>query len=322
MQIKNITIKGKTALAPMAGFTDRAFRETCKNFGVAYTVTEMISAKALVLQNQKTKELIDITDNQRPIAIQLFGDEPKTMAKAAEICLAFNPDIIDINMGCPTPKIVGNKAGAALMKNPKSAEEIVRETVRACPIPVTVKIRKGWDNDSITAVEVAKRCEEGGAAAITIHGRTREQMYRPGVDLKIIKQIKKAVQIPVIGNGDIFTPTDAEKMIKETNCDLIMCGRGALGKPWLFTQIESYLKDGTLLPDPPLEEKMKIMLGHIKLLCQYKGEKVGMLEARSHAAFYIKGIHKAAQFREKCGRLTTYQELEELTRLILTQTQE
>lgn len=322
MQIKNIQIQGKTALAPMAGFTDRAFREICKDFGAAYTVTEMISAKALVLQSQKTKELIDITDCQRPIAIQLFGDEPKIMAKAAEICLAYNPDIIDINMGCPTPKIVGNKAGAALLKNPKLAQDIVLEVARACPLPVTVKLRTGWDAASITAVEVAKRCEAAGAAAITVHGRTREQMYHPGVDFEIIKEVKNAVQIPVIGNGDIFTPLGAEKMIRETGCDLVMCGRGALGKPWLFAQIESYLKDGTILHEPPLEERLSIMLRHIKLLCLYKGERIGMREARSHAAFYIKGIHRAAQFREKCGRLTTYRDLEELTQLILNQTQE
>lgn len=322
MFIKNVEIKGKTALAPMAGFSDRAFRETCKSFGAALCVTEMVSTKALVLQSQKTRELIDITDLQRPIAVQLFGDDPAIFAKAAEIVLNFSPDIVDINMGCPTPKIVGNKAGAALMKNPKLAEEIVREVARACPVPVTVKIRKGWDDNTVTAVEVARRCEEAGAAAITVHGRTREQMYRPGVDLEIIKKVKEAVKIPVIGNGDIFTPFDAEKMMQYTGCDLVMCGRGALGKPWLFAQIEKYIAEGTTLPEPPLEEKMSIMLRHIKLLCQYKGEKIGMCQARSHAAFYIRGIPNATRFRERCGRLTTYGDLEELAREIIAQTEE
>ena len=313
MKIGNIELDDRRAvLAPMAGVSDRAFREVCKGYGSAYAVGEMVSAKGLMMGDKKSRELLYLSDKERPAACQIFGCDPLIMAQAAEKCLEFSPEVIDINMGCPAPKIAGNGSGSALHKNPKLAGEIVRAVSSAVDIPVTVKIRAGWDSDNINAVEMAKIAQENGAAAITVHGRTKAQMYAPPVDMNIIAEVKKAVSIPVIGNGDIFSGEDAAKMIEETGCDMVMVGRGSLGRPWIFSQIEAFLKHEAILPEPPVSEKMLIMLRHIKLLCEYKGEKSAMLEARKHAAWYLKGMRGAGAYRRETGSLETFSQLEAL----------
>ncbi len=317
MQIGNVKIEGKAALAPMAGVADRAFRELCRDFGAAYTVSEMVSSKGMLYSDKKTRELMELSEKEHPSAIQIFGDCPDIMAKAAKDALAFHPDVIDINMGCPAPKVNSSGGGASLMKTPWLCGDIVRAVSRAVTIPITVKIRKGWDENLINAVEVAKICEEAGASAITVHGRTRAQMYAPSADWDIIAQVKRAVRIPVIGNGDIFTPQDAARMLEQTNCDLVMIGRGACGNPWLFSQIESYLSHGTLLPGPGIHERMAVMCRHLRLLCQYKGEAHGMREARKHAAWYMRGLKGAAGFRQEAGQLSSLADLEQLVRRVI-----
>lgn len=309
MKIGNVEINGKTALAPMAGTADTAFRLICREFGAAYVVGEMASAKGLTLSDRKTAELLSVTDAERPMAVQLFGDNPAVMARAAVTALRFSPDIIDINMGCPAPKVTGNGGGSALMKDPALAGRIVRTVAQAVGVPVTVKIRKGWDRHSVNAVELAKIAEENGAAAITVHGRTRDQMYAPPVDWDIIAQVKHAVSVPVIGNGDVFTPADAKKMLDVTGCDLVMIGRGALGAPWLFRQTEDFLATGRFSPAPAPEERIAVMRRHIALLCRCKGEFIGMREARKHAAWYFKGMRGAAALRVEAGKLTTFDDL-------------
>lgn len=314
MKIGNVEINGRVALAPMAGVTDRAFRELCVSFGAAYVVGEMVSAKGVSFNSRKSKELMELSKEERPAAVQLFGSEPQTVAAAALTAMEYNPDIIDINMGCPAPKISGNGCGAALMKNPELCGKIVEAVKSAVDIPVTVKMRKGWDDDSVNAVEVAKICEQAGADAITVHGRTRQQQYRPPVDRNIIAEVKKAVSVPVIGNGDIFNANDAAVMLEETNCDMVMVGRGALGNPWIFSEINAWL-DYTrpYLPIAPAE-KISVMLRHIKKVCEYKGEAVAMREARKHAAWYLKGFKNAAALRNEAGSLTTYDDLIELSK--------
>lgn len=314
MKIGNVEINGRVALAPMAGVTDRAFRELCVGFGAAYVVGEMVSAKGVSFNSRKSKELMELSKEERPAAVQLFGSEPQTVAAAALTAMEYNPDIIDINMGCPAPKISGNGCGAALMKNPELCGKIVEAVKAAVDIPVTVKMRKGWDDDSVNAVEVAKICEQAGADAITVHGRTRQQQYRPPVDRNIIAKVKKAVSVPVIGNGDIFNANDAAVMFEETNCDMVMVGRGALGNPWIFSEINAWL-DYTrpYLPILPAE-KISVMLRHIKKVCEYKGEAVAMREARKHAAWYLKGFKNAAALRNEAGSLTTYDDLIELSK--------
>ncbi len=310
MFIGNLKINGYAALAPMAGVADRAFREVCKSFGCAYVITEMVSSKGLTMQDKKSKELLFISHEERPAGAQIFGDTPETMAKAAVKALEFNPDFIDINMGCPAPKISGNGSGAALMKDPVLAGEIVNAVRRVVDIPLTVKMRIGWDNESINCVELAKICEANGADAITVHGRTKVQMYSPPVNQNWIKAVKDSVNIPVIGNGDVVDGKSAAKMLDNTGCDFLMIGRGALGAPWVFSQIDAYLKNGEFLPDPSIEEKMNIMINHIKTICLYKGEYVAMREARKHAAWYIKGMRGAAELRREIGSLESINQLE------------
>ncbi|MBQ7294872.1 MAG: tRNA dihydrouridine synthase DusB [Clostridia bacterium] len=318
MKIGNIEIDSRTAaLAPMAGVADRAFREICHDYGASYVVSEMVSSKGLTMCDRKSKSLLLLSDKERPAAAQIFGSDPKIMAESALECMKFSPDAIDINMGCPAPKIAGNGGGSALLKDPGLASEIMKEVRRAVNIPVTVKIRLGWDKDSINCVEMAKRAEDAGMDAITVHGRTRMQMYAPPVDRKMIAEVKKAVSIPVIGNGDITDGITAAQMIEETGCDYVMVGRGALGRPWVFSQISAYLHDERVLPEPPVSERMRVMVKHIKLICEYKGERVGIKEARKHAAWYIKGIKGAAAYRQQVGMLESIGQLEELAYKIM-----
>ena len=311
MKIGNVEIGGKAVLAPMAGVTDRAFRELCVSYGASYVVSEMISSKGVSMGDRKSKELSFLSDAERPAAVQIFGSDPDIMAQSVERVMESRPEIIDINMGCPAPKIAGNGGGASLMKNPELAEKIIRAVVAASPVPVTVKIRIGWDFDNINAVEMAKRAENAGASAVTVHGRTRSQMYAPPVNTDIIAQVKKELSIPVIGNGDITDYFSAAKMLENTNCDLIMIGRGALGRPWVFSLINAYLEHGRVLPEPPVSERMRVMVNHIKKICEYKGEYVGLREARKHAAWYTKGLRGAAKYRQELAMLSSLDQLEE-----------
>ncbi len=316
MKIGNKEINGYAALAPMAGVTDRAFRELCVSFGASYVVGEMVSAKGLVYGSEKSRELLVLSEKERPAAVQLFGNEPETMAKAAKIAMEYSPDIIDINMGCPAPKIAMNGCGAALMKEPELCGRIVRAVKDAVPVPVTVKLRKGWDKNTVNAVEVAKICEASGADAVTIHGRTREQQYMPAADWEIIKQVKRAVRIPVIGNGDITSAELAAEMVERTGCDMVMIGRGALGNPWIFSEISRLL--GHDRPSLPVSdaERITVLLRHVARMCEYKGENVAMREARKHAAWYFKGMRGAAALRKRAVEMNNYEDLIELCRSI------
>lgn len=321
MKIGNVEIKGKAVLAPMAGVADRAFRELCVGYGASYVVSEMISSKGVSMGDRKSKQLSYLSEEERPAAVQIFGSDPDIMAQSVERVMESRPQIIDINMGCPAPKIAGNGGGASLMKNPELAEKIVRAVVKESPVPVTVKIRSGWDFDTINAVEMAKRAEQAGASAVTVHGRTRSQMYAPPVNIDIIAEVKKALSIPVIGNGDITDEQSAALMLENTNCDLIMVGRGALGRPWVFSQINAYLEYGRVLPEPPVSERMRVMINHIKKICEYKGEYVGLREARKHAAWYTKGLRGAAKYRQELGSLESLAQLEETAYRICVENQ-
>ncbi len=309
MKLGNLEINEKAALAPLAGVADRAFRELCRGYGAGYTVCEMASAKGISLGDRKSAELLSITDAERPAGSQIFGNSPETMAIAAEKALEFNPDFIDINMGCPAPKVASSGGGALLMKDPTASAEIVKAVVKASTVPVTVKMRSGWDFNTINAVELAKRCEDAGAAAITVHGRTKVQMYAPPVNKDIIREVKKAVSVPVIGNGDVVDGISAAKMLEETGCDMVMVGRGALGRPWVFSQINAYLDHEVILPEPPVIERMLVMLRHIEKICEYKGEYIGIREARKHAAWYTKGLNGAASYRAKIGAINSIDDL-------------
>ncbi len=322
MFIGSFEIKGYAALAPMAGVADRAFREICRGFGAAYTVGELTSSKGIVLGDRKSDLLLAAHEKERPFASQLFGSDPEIMAKAAEKALAYSPDFIDINMGCPAPKVaIAGKGGSALMKDPKLAEEIVRKVAAVSTVPVTVKMRTGWDEDTVNAVELAKRVENAGAAAVTVHGRTRAQMYAPPVDTETIAAVKSAVSIPVIANGDIFSAHDAAKMYEQTGCDLVMVGRGAMGNPWIFAEINALMSSESLLPEPPLSEKLRVMLKQIELMTEYKGERTAMLEARKHTAWYMKGLKGAAAIRRKCGEISSFDDILEICNTALQSNQ-
>lgn len=312
MKIGNFETDGYAALAPMAGVADRSFRRLCREFGAAYTVSELISSKAVSLNDKKSLGMMNITDSERPVGLQLFGSDPDTMAAAAVSGMQFKPDFIDINMGCPAPKVAGNGGGSALMKDPQLAESIVKAVVGAVSIPVTVKMRSGWDESSVNAVELAKRCEQAGAKLITVHGRTKTQMYFPPVNMDIIKEVKRAVSIPVVGNGDIFTAKDAANMYEYTGCDFVMVGRGAMGAPWIFRQINAWMFEGVTVPDPPLSERMRVLMKQAAMTVEDKGEKNAMREMRKHAAWYMKGVRGAAAYRNECGQLTTLEQLYEL----------
>lgn len=322
IKIGNVTIEQTAALAPMASVADRAYRLMAKKYGAAYVVGEMASAKGLCYSDRKTAELLECTPEERPMAVQLFGDDPAFMAQAVEKVRAYQPDIIDINMGCPVPKVVNGGAGSALMKDPIRAAEIVRAVVSASEVPVTVKIRKGWDDHSINAVEFAKRMEDAGAAAITVHGRTRQEYYGPPADWEVIAQVKQAVSVPVIGNGDVTDGKTAAEMYRQTGCDLVMVGRGSYGRPWVFREIRAYLESGEELPPVSLEERLAVMREHVELICRYNGEYGGMRIARKHAAWYLKGLRGAAAFRKDSSSLETLEDFYRLQEKIRQAQQE
>lgn len=319
LNIGGVPLKSHAVLAPMAGVSDRAYRELCVRFGAAYCVSEMVSSKALSFKSKKSEELMEISDLERPCGIQIFGDDPKCMADAAKHALENKPDIIDINMGCPAPKISSNGSGSALMKNPRLCGEIVKAVTSVTDIPVTVKIRKGWDDDSVNAVEVAKICESAGAAAITVHGRTRQQYYKPPVDYDIIKAVRESVSVPVIANGDIDSAERAKEVMDITGCDLVMIGRATLGNPWIFSQINAYLENPNVkIHTPDLEERLGVMIEHIGKMVEYKGEHMAMLQARKLVVGYFKGMKGAAALRNEAGKIKTLDDLYELRQKALS----
>lgn len=319
LNIGGVPLKSHAVLAPMAGVSDRAYRELCVRFGAAYCVSEMVSSKALSFNSKKSEELMEISDLERPCGIQIFGDDPKCMADAAKHALENKPDIIDINMGCPAPKISSNGSGSALMKNPLLCGEIVKAVTAVTDIPVTVKIRKGWDDDSVNAVEVAKICESAGAAAITVHGRTRQQYYKPPVDYDIIKAVRESVSVPVIANGDIDSAERAKEVMDITGCDLVMIGRATLGNPWIFSQINAYLENPNVkIYTPDLEERLGVMIEHIGKMVEYKGEHMAMLQARKLVVGYFKGMKGAAALRNEAGKIKTLDDLYELRQKALS----
>lgn len=309
ISIGNAAIEQTAALAPMASVADYAYREMCARYGAAYTVSEMVSAKALCYGDKKSLALLRRCSGRSLFSIQLFGEDPAFMAKAAKLILPYAPDMIDINMGCPVPKVAGNGSGSALMKDPAKAAAITAAVAEAVPVPVTVKIRKGWDEQSANAPSFARLMEQSGAAAIAVHGRTRQQMYRPPVDRDIIRQVKESVSVPVIGNGGITDAASAEEMYRETGCDLVMVAQGSYGRPWIFSEIRSYLSSGVIPVEPALDEKLDIMLEHVSLAVADKGEHTAMMEARRVAGWYLKGMRGAAQFRFLCSSLTSYEDL-------------
>ena len=319
LNIGGVPLKSHAVLAPMAGVSDRAYRELCVRFGAAYCVSEMVSSKALSFNSKKSEELMEISDLERPCGIQIFGDDPKCMADAAKHALENKPDIIDINMGCPAPKISSNGSGSALMKNPWLCGEIVKAVTAVTDIPVTVKIRKGWDDDSVNAVEVAKICESAGAAAITVHGRTRQQYYKPPVDYDIIRAVRESVSVPVIANGDIDSAERAKEVMDITGCDLVMIGRATLGNPWIFSQINAYLENPNVkIHTPDLEERLGVMIEHIGKMVEYKGEHMAMLQARKLVVGYFKGMKGAAALRNEAGKIKTLDDLYELRQKALS----
>lgn len=318
MRIKNIEIKGFASLAPMAGVADRAMREICIKHGAAFTVGELTSARGITLGDKKSAALLSCSESERPFGSQLFGSEPEIMAEAARAALRFDPDFIDINMGCPAPKVAGNGGGSALMREPRLAAEIVKAVVAAVNVPVTVKMRTGWDEEHINAPELAKLCEEAGAAAITVHGRTRPQMYAPGVDYKTIAAVKKAVSVPVIGNGDVTDGKSAKYMYEATGCDFVSVGRAAEGNPFVFEEINAYLSGKSYKP-PSLEERFKVMHEQINLMHRYKDPHIAILESRKHTAWYMRGLEGAAALRRMCGEIKSFEDIEVIIQKALEQ---
>ncbi len=312
MKIKDLTLSNNLILAPMAGVTDRAFREITKPFGPALMYTEMVSGKGLFYKSRKTAELLEAQPCEKPVAVQIFGHEPEILAEIASKALSGGADMIDINMGCPAPKIVNNGDGCALMKSPKLAGELVSAVRKAVNVPLTVKFRAGYTNDNINAVEFAKIIEANGADAITVHGRTREQFYSGKSDIEIIKKVKEAVKIPVIGNGDITDGKSAEKMLSYTGCDFLMIGRGAQGDPWIFKEISEYLGKGVSPPPPSVNEILSVASSHLDLLVKYKGEHRGVLEGRKHMSWYFKGLKGGSILRTEINRAETKEEMESL----------
>ena len=312
MQIGSLKLENNVFLAPMAGITDRPFRTLCHEMGSGLVYSEMVSAKGIYYNNENTKQLLDIGEEEMPAALQLFGSEPEIMGAMGKKIEGINAGIIDINMGCPVPKVVKNGEGSALMKTPELAGRIIKALVEMQKKPVTIKIRKGFDDTCINAVEMAQIAEENGASAVAVHGRTREQYYSGKADWDIIKKVKKAVSIPVIGNGDIFKPQDAADMLEYTGCDAVMIARGAQGNPWIFKRTIDYLENGILLDDPTPQEKVSMALRHARMLIDYKGEFVGVRQMRAHMAWYIKGVQGASVIRDKINHCESYEEMAEL----------
>lgn len=312
LKIGNVALDNNLILAPMAGVTDLPFRLLCKEQGCGLMCTEMVSAKAIYYNNKNTAPLLEVEEGESPIAVQIFGSDPVIMSEMAKRIEDGPYDIIDVNMGCPVPKIVNNGEGSALMKNPGLVEEILTSMVKALKKPVTVKFRKGFNDESVNAVEMAKIAERSGVAAVAIHGRTREQYYSGKADWEIIRKVKEAVKIPVLGNGDIFTPEDAKAMLESTGCDGLMIARGAKGNPWIFKRISHYLETGELLPEPGSEEIKEMLLRHGALLAEYKGELTGVREMRKHVAWYTAGLPHSSALRNEVNQVETYEAFQSL----------
>ena len=325
MKIGNVQLDNEVFLSPMAGVTDLPFRTICKEKGCGMLYTEMINAKALCYDDENTKKMLRMDKDEHPVAVQIFGSDPEFMGKAAIIMNQYPNEILDINMGCPAPKVIKNGDGSALMRNPKLAAEVLTAVVKNSEKPVTLKIRKGWDDDSVNAVEIAKIAEECGISALAIHGRTREQFYSGKADWDIIAEIKQAINIPVIGNGDVFEVEDAVNMLEKTKCDAIMIGRGAQGNPWIFNRINHYMKTGEILPEPTLEEKITTAIRHMNLAVAEHGDYVAVREMRKHIGWYLKGLKNSAKYRDQINKITDYKEviamLEEYMQHSLTQSE-
>lgn len=313
MRIKNIEIKNNVFLAPMAGVTDLAFRIICSEMGAGLVFSEMVSSKGIYYGDKKTERLLEVDPNERPIAMQIFGSDPEIMKSIVESNLnkRNDIDIIDINMGCPAPKIVKNGDGSALMKNPKLTREILKSVVKASNKPVTLKIRMGWDKDNINGIEIAKIAEEEGISALTVHGRTRDMFYSGEADWDFIRKVKSSIEIPVIGNGDIFRPEDGIRMLEYTKCDGIAIGRGSQGNPWIFRRILSLI-DGKPDNPPTVEEIVRTCIRHLSLISSIKGEKIGVREMRKHSAWYLKGLRNSNEIKNKINNIDTKDELEML----------
>ena len=318
LKIGNVELENNLILAPMAGVTDLPYRLICRSMGCGMVVTEMVSAKAILYKNKNTKTLLEVLPQERPAAVQLFGSDPDILGEIAAQIEDGPYDMIDFNMGCPVPKIVGNGEGSALMREPKKVEQILSSMVRHVKKPVTVKFRKGFNDTSVNAGEIAKIAESCGVAAVAVHGRTREQYYSGKADWEIIRQVKEAVKIPVIGNGDVFQPEDAEAMLKRTGCDGVMIGRGAKGNPWIFSRTQHYLETGEILPGPSVAEIRDMILHHGSLLSQYKGEKMAMREMRKHMAWYTAGLPHSAALRNEINQIETLDEMKQLLESRLT----
>lgn len=310
--VGKVTLENPVILAPMAGINDLPFRTLAREMGCGLVCTGMISSRGLIHGNPGTRRLLAISPEERPVSVQIFGAEPEVMARAAEMAVAAGADLIDINMGCPVPKVVKGGGGAALLRDPRAAFRVVVSVAAAVPVPVTVKLRKGWEEAGASAVEVARAAVEAGALMVAVHGRTRGQFYAGRADWGIIARVKEAVPVPVVGNGDVWSPLDARRMLEETGCDGVMIGRGALGNPWIFRRTVHFLRTGELLPPPTPVERVDMALRHLERLVEFRGEYRGVREMRKHAAWYLKGLPGAARVRERCFRATTAGELSEI----------